>query len=195
MTASTIDPIQETFSECRRLSGFLSQLTSEQWEAHSLCAGWRVREVVAHLTMPYRTPRWRVVAGILGAGFSFNRYANRAACADTRALTDAELLASYRANITNPWRPPGGGAIGALSHEVIHGLDITEPLHLPPAPPDRIALVLQAASPRQLKYFGVDLQGHRLVATDADATVGSGEPVSLPAKDILLIVTGRQAMT
>jgi hypothetical protein len=31
-----------------------------------------------------------------------------------------------RRNIDNPWQPPGGGATAALSHDVIHGLDVTE---------------------------------------------------------------------
>lgn len=31
------------------LADFLATLTSEQWEAQSLCEGWRVRDVVAHV--------------------------------------------------------------------------------------------------------------------------------------------------
>ena len=68
-----------------------------------------------------------------------------------------------------PLAAAGGGAAGALSHDVIHGLDVTEALGLPASPTDRIALALASAGPRQLKYFGVDLKGRRLTATDADA--------------------------
>jgi uncharacterized protein (TIGR03083 family) len=31
------------------LAEFLATLTPEQWEAASLCEGWRVRDVVAHV--------------------------------------------------------------------------------------------------------------------------------------------------
>ena len=100
-----------------------------------------------------------------------------------------------RRNIDNPWQPPGGGAAGALSHDVIHGLDVTEPLGLPAASADRIALVLGSVTPRQLRYFGVDLSGQRLTATDADLSVGAGARARpMTAKEVLLTVTGRRPL-
>lgn len=38
-----------TVAERRRLAALLTDLTPEQWGADSLCRGWRIREVVAHL--------------------------------------------------------------------------------------------------------------------------------------------------
>ncbi|PPJ36121.1 hypothetical protein C5E45_22245 [Nocardia nova] len=195
MTSTDTDFLREhTVAERRRLADLLTTLTTEQWAAPSLCDGWRVREVLAHMTMPYRTSTWAFVRGLAGARFSFHRYADRAACADTARMSDAALLASLRDNVDHPWRPPGGGVVGALSHDVIHGLDITEPLGLPPAPPERIALVLDHASPKSLRYFGVDLAGRQLRASDAPVTLGSGTPITMCAKDILLIVTGRHPL-
>ncbi|MDR7170076.1 uncharacterized protein (TIGR03083 family) [Nocardia kruczakiae] len=185
---------EHTVAERRRLADLLVGLTPEQWAAPSLCEGWRVREVLAHMTMPYRTTTWSFMRGLAGARFSFHRYADRAARADTARMSDAELLASLRDNVEHPWRPPGGGAVGALSHDVIHGLDITEPLGLPPAPPERIALVLDQASPKSLRYFGVDLTGRQLRASDASVTLGTGTPITMCAKDILLTVTGRRPL-
>jgi uncharacterized protein (TIGR03083 family) len=153
MTQSEI--FEETCTERARLLALLERLTPEQWGSPSLCAGWRVREVVAHMTMPFRTTPLRFLTGLARARFSFDRYADRAARADTAALTDDELLAQLQDNIRHGWRPPGGGEAGALSHDVIHGLDITEPLGLPAPPPERIATVLRAAGPRNLAYFGV----------------------------------------
>jgi uncharacterized protein (TIGR03083 family) len=184
----------ETYAERDRLAALLERLDPGQWGSSSLCAGWRVREVVAHMTMPFRTTPLRFVAGLARARFSFDRYADRAARVDTELLGDAELLAQLRANIRHPWKPPGGGAVGALSHDLIHGLDITEPLGLPAPPAERTALVLRGATPRSLAYFGVDLRGTRLVATDADLAIGDGEPVRMPVKDILLVVTGRRPL-
>ena len=65
---------------------------------------------------------------------------------------------------------------------------------LTPAPPERIAAVLAQVGPRNLAYFGVDLADVELRATDADITLGSGTRVELPAKDILLTVTGRRPL-
>ena len=187
--------ISETRAERERLADLLGALSPEQWAAPSLCAGWRVGEVAAHITMPFRTRPLEFMAGVAGAGFSFNRYADRDARSTARKRSQAELIDLLRRNIDNPWQPPGGGAAGALSHDVIHGLDVTEALGLPASPTDRIALALASAGPRQLKYFGVDLKGRRLTATDADVSVGEG-PVAVPmtAKEILLAVTGRRPL-
>jgi RNA polymerase sigma-70 factor (TIGR02960 family) len=195
MSTSPAQLTGETQAERERLAALFADLSPGQWDTPSLCEGWRVREVVAHMTMPFRTKPLGVMAGMIRARFSFNRYADRDARSAAQDKSGAELADLLRRNIGNPWKPPGGGATGALSHDVIHGLDATEPLGLPAPPADRIALVLASAGPRQLRYFGVDLQGHRLTATDADVSVGDGvNVVPMTAKDILLIVTGRRPL-
>jgi uncharacterized protein (TIGR03083 family) len=185
----------QTQAERDRLASLFGALTPEQWDAPSRCAGWRVREVIAHVTMPFRATPIAVMAGVARAGFSFHRYADRDARSAAEAMSQAELVGLLRANIDHPWRPPGGGAAGALSHDVIHGLDVTEPLGLPPAPADRLALVLASASRRQMTYFGVDLDGRKLAATDTDVSVGEGPAVvTMTAREILLVVTGRRPL-
>ena len=182
----------ETFAERRRLVDLLTELNPEQWAAASLCDGWQVREVVAHITMPYRYGAPRFLLGFARSGFRFNRYADRAAKDDTAKLTDAELLQCLRDNIEHPWRPPGGGQAGALSHDVIHGLDITEPLGLPQSPPERIRLVLVDAGTKNLAFFGTDLTGMRLIADDVDLSMGDGpREIRMSAREMLLGVTGR----
>ena len=110
---------------------------------------------------------------------SFNRMADRAAREDAEALTAPELVDSLRANVDHPWKPPGGGYVGALSHDVIHGLDITVGLDLDRRPPpERVGLVLGSLKPAQLKFFGVDLTGVELRATDLDWFYGTGDPVT-----------------
>ena len=192
MRAPSAHLTTEIQAERERLATLLPGLSPQQWDTPSLCDGWRVREVVAHLTMPFRTRPLGVIAGMTRAGFSHRRYADRDARAAAQAMSEAELTDLLRRNVGNPWQPPGGGPEGALSHDVIHGLDATEPLGLPAPPAGRIALVLASAGPRQLKFFGVDLTGRRLTATDADVSVGDGaNVVTMSAKDILLVVTGR----
>lgn len=188
------DPAAQTFAERERLAALLADLGPEQWDAPSLCAGWRVREVVAHITFPFRTTPLRFFTGLAAARFSINRFSDTAARRDAARMSADELLRCLRDNVRHPWQPPGGGQVGALSHDVIHGLDLTEPLGLRAAPSERIALVLAHASagPRALAFFGVDLTGVTLRATDADAAFGTGDRViDLPAKDLLLTITGR----
>lgn len=186
--------IAATQAERARLVGLLEGLDAVQWAHPSLCAGWRVREVLAHITMPFRTTAAGVLGGLVKARFSFDRYAESDARAAAASMTDAELVAMLRDNIRHPWNPPGGGQVGALSHDVIHGLDITVPLDLPGPPADRVAMVLRHATPRNLRYFGTELDASRLVATDADVTIGEGTEVRLPATELLLVVTGRRTL-
>lgn len=182
-----------TFAERERLAAIFADLGPDQWATASLCAGWRAREVLAHMTMPFRLSGPRFLGGMIRAGFRFDRFADRDARTAV-ARGDAALVELYRANLRHPWRPPGGGEAGALSHDTVHGLDITEPLGLPGPPPERIGMILQAAGPRNLAHFGVDLAGRRLTATDADCVIGEGEPLRVSARQLLLIVTGRRTL-
>lgn len=195
MGTPTADLVSETRAERERLAGLFGDLTPEQWDAASLCDGWRVREVVAHMTMPFRTKPLKVMGGLVRARFSFDRYADRDARSAAAAMSEAELVGLLRRNIDHPWQPPGGGQAGALSHDVIHGLDVTEPLGLPSPPTERLALVLGSTRPRQLKYFGVDLSGTRLTAADSGVSIGDGpNVVEMTSKEMLLVVTGRRRL-
>jgi uncharacterized protein (TIGR03083 family) len=176
----------------RSLVDMYDSLTPAQWRAPTLCAGWRVHEVLAHVTMPYRYPLRRFLVEMLRSGGNFNRMSDRRARADAVELSPAQLVDVLRANVEHPWSPPGGGPLGALSHDVIHGLDVSVPLGLPDASsPERVATVLGAFSPKQAKYFGVDVDDVRLVATDSDWTFGTGAEVRGRSRDLLLLVCGR----
>ena len=181
-----------TAAERQAQVDLLSSLSEEQWDTPSLCAGWRVREVIAHTTMPYRYSMPRFVLERARARGRFHRMADRAAHRDAAALSSRQLLTCLRDNVEHPWSPPGGGALGALSHDVIHGLDVSTALGRDDvASPERVAVVLGGLQPKQLTYFGVDLTGVQLRATDVDWTHGAGEPVCGRAQDLLLLACGR----
>lgn len=180
-------------AERREQAELLAGLTPQQWDAPTLCAGWRVREVVAHTTMPFRTSLPKVIVELVAARGSFNRMADRAARRDAGRMSAEQLLAELRENVEHPWAPPGGGPVGALSHDVIHGLDITVGLGLDRLVlPERLTMVLSGMRPRNVSFFGADLDGVELRATDMDWTFGSGSPVHGLAQDLLLVVCGRR---
>lgn len=182
----------ETFAERARLSAILAELTPDQWAAPSLCEGWRVREVVAHITMPFRLSGRQFAIGMLAARGNFNRMADRYARQDATALSAEQLVACLRDNTRHPWKPPGGGFRGALSHDVIHGLDITVGLGLDQrVPGERLRIVLDGVRPKQIRYFGANLDGVQLRATDLDWSFGSGTAVTGTAQDLLLVLCGR----
>jgi uncharacterized protein (TIGR03083 family) len=178
------------------LADLLAGLPDEDWDKPTLCAGWRVRELVAHITMPFRLSMPRFLLGMIKARGNFDRLADRQARRDAAELSPLELTECLRQNINHPWKPPGGGYQGALSHDVIHGLDITVALGIDrQVPADRMHLILDDINPRQLKYFGVDLTGIQLRATDLDWTHGTGEVLSGKAQDLLLVLCGRTLPT
>ena len=174
------------------LADVLTGLTSADWDKPTLCEGWRVRELVAHIVMPFRLSMPAFLLGMVRAGGNFARFADRHARSTAAALSPGELTEALRQNVNHPWKPPGGGHQGALSHDMIHGLDLTVALGIDrQVPADRIRLVLDGVNPRQVKYFGVDLTGIQLKATDLDWTYGAGEPLTGTAQDLLLILCGR----
>ncbi|BDU06458.1 maleylpyruvate isomerase family mycothiol-dependent enzyme [Nocardia cyriacigeorgica] len=185
--------VRAVIAEQRRyLTEVLGGLDEAGWDSPTLCEGWRVREVVAHITMPYRLSLPGFVLGMIKARGNFNRMSDRSARADAARLTSLQLLTCLHDNVNHPWKPPGGGFVGALSHDVIHGLDITVGLGLDDVLPEhRIRPVLESVQPKQVKYFGVDLTGVQLRADDLDWTYGTGTPLTGRAQDLLLVLCGR----
>jgi uncharacterized protein (TIGR03083 family) len=177
----------------RDLAGALDGLTAAQWDAPSLCDGWAVRHVVAHLTMPLRYSPPRFLLRLAAAGGSFRKMSDGVARRDGE-LPRAQLIATLRDRATYPWKPPGGGLEASLTHQVVHGLDITAALGTGRRIPDEaMAAVLGTVTgPQSTKHFGVDLSGVQLQATDLDWSHGQGAPLRGTAADLILLITGRR---
>ena len=180
-------------AERRELAAMLAGLSAEQWDAPSLCDGWTVRHVVAHLTMPFRYSAPVFVLKLALTGGRFQRMSDAVARRDAMRPA-AELIAAVRDNAEHPWKPPGGGYQGALVHDVIHTLDITTPLRIEhPFPAGSLRTVLDAVSAaRSRRYFGAQADGAELRATDLDWSNGHGAPLLGQARDLALLLTGRR---
>lgn len=176
------------------LAAVLGGLAASRWDEPTLCAGWRVREVVAHVTMPFRYGRWRFMFELAKSRGRFNVMADRVARRDAAKLSPLDLAEAVRSSIHHPWKPPGGGFEGALAHDTIHGLDITVPLGIAErVPEDRLRRILpDSMTDRSVRFFGVDLEGIELRARDIDWTLGSGAPLAGAAQDLLLVLCGRK---
>jgi uncharacterized protein (TIGR03083 family) len=178
--------------ELRALADLLDSSGDAQWDTPSLCAGWRVREVVAHMTMPARYPEDRFLAELRRYGSDFGRLSNEIASRDAE-LPTSELVANLRSEVMRRWTPPGGGSHGALNHVVIHGLDVTVPLGVPRRTPDEtIRIVLDDLTAGGVhERFGTTIEGRTLQATDLDWSYGSGPALRGAAEDLALILCGR----
>lgn len=175
-----------------RLADILETAKPPAWDRPSLCAGWRVREVVAHVTMPTRMSEQQFAAEMAAAHGDFQRMSNTVAARDS-ALPITEHLTNLRSPTLARWQPPGGGAIGALNHAVVHGLDITHALDAPPpCSPDAARAILDSLTAGGVAaHFGVDLTGTRLQATDLDWIWGDGELVAAPSAELISLTCHR----
>jgi uncharacterized protein (TIGR03083 family) len=176
----------------RSLAGALDTLTAEQWQAPSLCAGWTTVHVLAHQTMPFRISEQDFMAGLQECGGDFTKFSDEIAERDSK-LPPAELVGVLRDNADTPWSPPGGGLTGALSHDVIHGLDMTWPRGLMYDIQDQAAAAvldsLTATGSQTL--FGFPLAGIRVAATDLDWSAGQGAELTGQSRDLIPLLAGR----
>jgi uncharacterized protein (TIGR03083 family) len=123
------------------IAGLLDGLSAEQWEAPSLCAGWRVRDVAAHVSLVGLppTPGELLVQGIKVRG-SFHRL-NTAMSVRRAARPTAQLIADLRQHAGSRKIPAVSNWQNVLFDVLVHGQAIAIPLGLdlsmPPTPPAR----------------------------------------------------------
>ncbi len=171
----------------------LSELTDEQWACPSLCAEWRVRDVVAHLSMPFHVSLPKMVLMMVKNRFDFDKLSSRYATSDARPV--AELVDDLLRNAQHRFTPPGFGPEAPLTDLVVHGQDIRRPLglhHDIPAEHARVVLDL-LVSPKGARAFGKRdlLAGLRLEVDDLDWSHGSGRVISGRAEPMIVALAGR----
>lgn len=169
--------------------GLVDLLTTGDWNAPSLCAGWQARHVVAHVTMPARLTPEQFGAEMAAARGNFGVLSDTVAARDA-SLPTGELLAALRSPQLHSWQPPGGGAAGALNHAVVHSLDVTVALGAPAtAPAPALTAVLDQLADGTV--FGLDLTGVRLEATDTGWSSGDGAVVRADSGRLVALLGGR----
>lgn len=180
-------------AERRALADDLDGLTPEQWMTASLCVGWTVHDVLAHLLVLAGMTPFRFVTRFAGAGFNFARYAEQGIAREERP-DPAQTLAAFRATQDRTTAPPGPPETWVGEH-LVHGEDIRRPLGITRSyPMDAVLSTLDFYQRSQPIIGGRDrVAGLTLRATDADHSVGSGPEVAGPALDLVLAATGRPA--
>jgi uncharacterized protein (TIGR03083 family) len=175
------------------LADFLEALPDERWREPSLCAGWTVRDVGAHLTFAQARVRdllWPAVR----AGFRYDAFVRDTALRSP--LTHEEIVATLRGFVGSRRKVAFITDLEPLIDILVHIQDICRPLGVDhPMPPDAAAAAADrvVSTPPVLRRWK-PLQGVRLVATDADWAYGSGDEVRAPMQSHLLTLTGRQSV-
>jgi uncharacterized protein (TIGR03083 family) len=173
------------------LADLLAAAAVDTWDAPSLCERWLVRHVIAHVTMPARLTPEQFGAEMAAAGGDFIVLSDTVAARDA-SLPVADLLDQLCSPTLHAWQPPGGGAAGALSHAVIHSLDVTIALDRPAvAPAEAVTAVLDQLTAAGGTWFGVDLTGVRLEAADTGRSWGDGQLVRADVGSLVALLSGR----
>lgn len=171
----------------------LAALPDEAWSTPSLCEGWTVHDVAAHLVDTAKTTRRAFVASFVRARFDFDRM-NADGVERERGATPMQTLDRLRevASLTATAPAP---LDSRLVEEVLHGEDIRRPLGLTREYPQDVvirALRLQARTSASMGGAKQLIAGLHLKATDADLSLGDGQEVRGPALSLLLAISGRR---
>ncbi|WP_340558664.1 maleylpyruvate isomerase family mycothiol-dependent enzyme [Streptomyces sp. GSL17-111] len=171
----------------------LAGLDGAQWEQPSLCPGWSVHDVVAHLVGSARTTRLGFVVGLVRERFDFDRQ-NARGVERERGATPRETLDRLREVASRRSSPPAP-LDSRIVEEVVHGEDIRRPLGLARSyPPEAVlrSLRLQTRTPASFGGAKELTARVRLTAVDAELSIGSGPDVRGTALALLLAVSGRR---
>ncbi len=180
-------------AERRALADLLDGLTDEQLAAPSLCEGWTVKDVAAHVMMgPTGTMREFASAMVRGGG-RFGA-ANRIMVERRRSLSRAEVTALLRDHAESRFTPPTLDWHAPLSDLLIHREDIAGALGLPhdrPADPWAHVLDFLVGPKARRGFVRGALPDLTYAGTDLEWSHGSGPVVSGPAAALALAICGR----
>ena len=197
MTVAPGDTFTLIAAERRRLADALAGLASDDWEAPSLCGGWSVHVVAAHLNAPWSVSKPQFAMAIVrqrGLDSGFDRIARGLA----DRLTPAACVAGLRDHADSRFTPPGSGPEAPLTDIIVHGADMLQPLDRSvEVAPEALAVSLGWLATGRAKGFVPRgrTDGLAFEATDPDLRCGSGPTVVTgPALALCTALCGRRAM-
>jgi uncharacterized protein (TIGR03083 family) len=174
------------------LANFVAGISDQQWELPSLCALWRVRDVVAHVLSydDLSGPGW-ARRYVVDAGCSIDRF-NQIGVDFYAGASHVELTALLR-EATQPRGYMAAFPRIGLLDAMIHHQDIRRAIDVPRSIPDhRLRAALNASLRMPLTRGAWRARGLRLLAEDVDWSFGAGEAVVAPG-EVLLMGSGWQA--
>jgi uncharacterized protein (TIGR03083 family) len=173
------------------LATFLATLTPAQWQVQSLCAGWTVKDVVAHVVSYEELGP----VGLLGR-FVRGRivHANQVGVDDFSHLSESQLIDYLERHLDPSGLTARFGGMIAFVDGTIHHQDIRRAVNRPRViPADRLARILPLVPGNPRLGAGRRIRRLRLRATDLDWVHGDGPEVAGPGEALLMAMAGRSA--
>ncbi|NUT97528.1 MAG: maleylpyruvate isomerase family mycothiol-dependent enzyme [Saccharothrix sp.] len=176
-----------------RMADLLEGLSAEQTRTPSLCAGWTVHDVGAHLVTYLRFGQAKLYWAIATTAANFDEYNRRLTAREAR-LSTVEVAGRLRRWAGSRTTIPRAGFEPILADIVLHDLDVRMPLGIERTiPEDRLHVVFQHLAERPSPGFsmGSRLHGLRLEAVDTGWEHGRGPAVRGEAEPLVLAMSGR----
>ncbi|MBO0864331.1 MAG: maleylpyruvate isomerase family mycothiol-dependent enzyme [Mycobacterium sp.] len=175
------------------LADDLAELTPSQWDMPSLCKGWTVHDLVAHLSATASLHPGTFFLGMARSGFNFAKFADTQ-IDKHRAADPTATLEEFRSLQKSTSAPPGP-KVSWLGEVVVHGADIRRPLGIPHSyTPGVVRQVADFYKGSNMLIGSKNrIAGLALHATDDDWHHGQGDAVEGPLLSLLLAMTGREA--
>ncbi|WP_219332617.1 maleylpyruvate isomerase family mycothiol-dependent enzyme [Arthrobacter sp. 31Y] len=178
--------------ERRALLQDLEPLPAAQWHTPSLCAGWDIHDVLAHVIDSAKTTRLNFIRRMIASRMDFDGD-NAVGVGLEKTADPAQTLNGLRAVLSRTSGPPASLAT-RLVEAFVHGEDIRRPLGIRrdyPAEHVATALSYQVRTTTKMGGGKEIAEGWRLVATDTPFQHGTGPAVEGTAISLLLAVSGR----
>ncbi len=181
-------------SERRALAADLEHLAEPQSDAASLCTGWSVRDVLAHMTATARMGQGQFIGKFIAAGFNFKGMQSKDIAAE-RGTSPSETLDRFKSVINSSNHPPGP-ADTWLGEVLVHSEDIRRPLGIQHDHPIDAAVRVANFYKNSNLLIGAKnrISGLRLRATDVEWSHGDGPEVAGPIVSLVVAMTGRKAV-
>lgn len=178
----------------RKVADVLESLGEDEWMTPSLCDGWRIQELAAHLTMPFRVSNQKFFFNLMGSGGSIAKVMDKFARAHANE-PPAQLIAYLRDSADSHFVAPTLPAVASLNEIVVHGFDAAIPTGRHVEVPEEVSrLVLDyLVSPKAGTVHtkrGL-AQGVRLVSTDSEWSWGAGPEVRGSNFALLMLLARR----
>lgn len=191
------DVYARTTANRLRFADVVDSLRPEQYAEPTLCDGWSVHELAAHMVQPFVIGFWGFFREALrhrgDTGATVDAIARRTA----RRHSVPDLTALLRAHAGRRLDPPRVGPLGPFVDQCVHLRDLARPLGLTadvPLADWRTCLDYltgSAAAPALVPRGRLD--GLALRATDQEWSRGAGAEVSGTSEALAMAVTGRRA--
>ncbi|SBS76861.1 conserved hypothetical protein [uncultured Mycobacterium sp.] len=186
-----MDPTTLATQERDEFADLLAGLNDRQWNAPSLCGGWRIRDVAAHVIAYLDRSRAAFTATLAKHRLNLDRL-NAADVHGFSPCPPEHIVGMMRDHATPRGVGSGFGGRVALVECMIHQQDVRRPLNLPRAiPPERLIVALEFATMAPLIRGGWYTRGVRLIATDLEWSTGRGPEVRGSGEAILMAMARR----